>query len=453
MRFPKNFLWGAATAAFQIEGAWDKDGKSPSIWDALLPGHSKDGSTGAVTCDHYYRFREDVARMKELGLKSYRFSVSWPRVMPAPGIINQKGLDFYRTLVEELTKVGIEPLLTLYHWDLPMWAYEKGGWENEDTARWFEEYTAAVVDALSDKVRYWITFNEPGGFVTAGYKLGSHAPFRQEPEKMPAISRNVMLAHGRAAKVIRALAKQPAQIGLALDGGGVYPMTGDEDSLRLAREATYAGNDPGSFAWWADTIILNCPPKALAALLSDADRDIICQKPDFYGSNLYQCNQVSGLTDEEVLRRHPGLPTGVFGLPLTPKAMYYCAKWNYARYGLPVMMTENGFAQRDWVCVDGKVHDPQRIDFMTRYLLELERAMDEGVPVLGYQYWSLMDNLEWSEGFYPRFGLIYVDFETQERIFKDSADFYREVIATDGARLHQTADPVPLGGLEPRTHS
>lgn len=215
MGFKKDFLWGVASAAYQIEGAYDEDGKVAGIWDALCAGHVKNGDNGNIACDHYHRFREDVALMKQIGVKSYRFSISWPRVMPGPGKINQKGLSFYSELVDELIKAGIEPMVTIFHWDLPMWAHEYGGWENEKVAEDFEEYTKVVVDALSDRVTYWMTINEPQCFIGNGYIEGTLAPFMQKPEALPLLTRNVMLAHGKAVKVIRKYAKKAPLIGFA----------------------------------------------------------------------------------------------------------------------------------------------------------------------------------------------------------------------------------------------
>ena len=442
MSFPNNFLWGAASAAFQIEGAWDEDGKMPSIWDALTDGKIKNDENGKEACDHYHRYREDVLLMQKIGLRSYRFSISWPRVMLDAVTVNEKGIAFYRNLVEELTNAGIEPVVTLYHWDLPMWAHEYGGWENERIADDFEYYVKAVVAALSDKVRYWITFNEPQCFIVGGYSTGVHAPFIKAPELLPKLTRNVMLAHGKAVLAIRALSRLHPMIGFSPTGGGTAPAEQTPEDREKARTMTYDGNDPWSYAWWADPIVLGKIPAGLAGTLSSADMETIAQPLDFFGFNIYN---TGNLTKPISLK---GLPKNLLGWPVTPEAMYRMAHFQYERYKLPLMITENGICCMDWQMVDGKVHDPQRVDYITRYLLALEKAIDDGVPVIGYHYWSIMDNLEWAEGYDPRFGLIYVDYGTQQRILKDSAYFYRTLIETNGAALHTNQKPVRLGSLD-----
>lgn len=429
MRFPDNFMWGAASAAFQIEGAWQEDGKVPSIWDALGPGKIKNGEDGTVACDHYHRFREDVRLFQQLGLKAYRFSISWPRVMCNESTVNEKGLDFYRELVAALVDAGIEPVVTLYHWDLPMWAHEYGGWCNEKIVEDFERYVMVVVSALSDKVRYWITFNEPQCFVVGGYVTGIHAPFETRPEQVGQITRNVMLAHGRAVRAIREGAQLPPRIGFAPMGGGVTPMERTAADWENARNRTYDGTDPWSCKWWADPIVLGIIPEGLANVLTQEDMRTICQRLDFFAFNLYNA---AGATKTMA---YPGYPQNTLGWPITPEALYRMSKLHYERYHLPLLVTENGICSMDWIMLDGKVHDPQRVDYICRYLGALQKAMDEGVPVLGYFYWSVMDNLEWVEGYSPRFGLVYVDYLTQKRILKDSAYFYRDLIKSNGAQI------------------
>ncbi len=433
MRFPKNFLWGAAAAAYQIEGAYNEDGKVPSIWDSLSAGHVKHGDTGNVACDHYHRYREDIALMKELGLKSYRFSVSWPRVISdEKGTVNQKGLQFYVDLVNELTAAGIEPMCTLFHWDLPMWAYAMGGWKNETVADLFADYAEVVVRALSGKVRYWMTINEPQCFVGLGYGYGVHAPFeKNDDETLAKIMRVVMLAHGKAAAAIRAHAKLPPIIGFAMANSPSLPRSEKEEDVRAAYEATFAS---GNMAY-SDGIVLGRFEGLLQPLVSEADKKIICAPLDFYGFNCYTGADFYDLPEGRNPRVKEGMPRTAMDWVVSPEALYWLPKFLYERYRLPLLVCENGMANLDWVMADGKVHDPQRIDFLRRYLICLHRAVEENIPVLGYQYWSLLDNFEWAEGYDKRFGLIYVDYGTQERTLKDSAHFYADVIRTNGGVL------------------
>ena len=433
MAFPKDFLWGAASAACQVEGAWNEDGKTPSIWDALYAGHTRRDENPAVSADHYHRFREDVALMKQIGLKSYRFSISWPRVIPEEGKVNPKGLAFYSDLVDELIRSGIEPLVTLYHWDLPMWVYEKGGWLSEEISDLFADYTKVVVEALSDRVRYWMTVNEPQCFIGAGYLGGFHAPFHQDVEHLPVLLRNYMLAHGKSVLAIRRYAKKPPVIGMAPVGSGFVPADSTPAEIERARQLTYEG--PMGLGVWLDPVLLGTVPQPLEGALSEEDLAIIHQPLDFFGFNIYNAQNFEDRNADKGYPFYPGMPRTSMGWAVTPECLYWLPKFHYERYGLPLLVTENGAANQDWVSLDGKVHDPQRIDYIHRYLRELEKAIDEGIPVLGYQYWSIMDNYEWSEGYDKRFGLIYVDYRTQERTLKDSALDYAGIIASNGAAL------------------
>ncbi len=433
MPFPKDFLWGCASAAFQVEGAHDADGKVPGIWDALTEGHVRHGQNGNTACDHYHRFREDVAIMKQLGLKSYRFSISWPRVMSGPDQVNEKGLQFYSDLVDELISAGIEPLVTLFHWNLPMWAYEQGGWKNQKTVDWFETYTKAVVEKLSDRVSWWMTFNEPQLFIGTGHVDGVHAPFVHDPDHFNDYTRIVMLSHGKAVRAIRALAKKPPKIGMAPTGGCYIPRDASPAAVEDAKYRTYEGEGPNGNIWWADPIVLGKVPAGLEGTLSPADLEIIHQPLDFYGFNIYTANQFWANDNNPHL--YDGMPRTGIDWVIAPECLYWAPKFHYERYGLPILITENGMANRDFVMLDGMVHDPQRIDFIHRYLLQLKRAVEEGVPVLGYQHWSIMDNFEWAEGYEQRFGLVYVDYHTKERTIKDSGWYYADVIRSNGEIL------------------
>lgn len=439
MSFQKDFLWGAASAAAQIEGGYLDGGRSPSIWDdpALLADHIAHGETPHAACDHYHRWKEDVELMRQLGLKSYRFSVSWSRVVPQPGQVNPQGIAFYRDLAEALRDAGIEPIVTLYHWDLPMWAYEAGGWDNEQTSDWFADYTRTVVEALSDYVTWWITINEPQMFIGRGYVSGLNAPFHktEDPAKLASLTRNVMLAHGKAVKIIRACAKTPPKIGAAPTGPVYTPVSEKADDIQKAYEATFAVMPRAEgAAWWMDPIVLGKLPEALKPTISQDDLKEICQPLDFYGFNVYQSRNYSEANGKNPAV-YPGMPRTAFAWPITPEVMYWSARFHYERYRLPVMITENGMANTDFVMEDGKVHDPQRTDFLRRYLRSLKKAADEGIPILGYQYWALTDNFEWADGYDKRFGLIYVDYQTQVRTVKDSAWQYKQIIEANGEGL------------------
>lgn len=420
MSFRENMLWGAASASIQIEGAWDEDGKAPSIWDTMPTEKLKRGETCHMACDHYHRYKEDVALMKEIGLKAYRFSINWPRVIPARGVVNKKGLQFYKDLVEELTAAGIEPIVTLHHAELPVWAFEAGGWNSEDTADAFAEFVRVMVEALSHRVRYWITLNEPQCFSGDYMEL---APCSNEKQ----VSRIILLAHGKAVQVIRKYAKQPSRIGCTVMGITMEP-TG-EISEEYAAAGTFSDLvGRMGMAYWTDPMILGRIPAPLEGALSDEDMKTICQPLDFFAGNVYFAANYSDIPGQVNPLVYPGMA-------ITENVLYYFAKFAYQRYGLPILVTENGLSQGDFVMLDGKVHDPQRIDYIHRYLLGLKRAAEEGVPVEGYLYWSIMDNYEWFHGYDIRFGLIYVDYRTQQRILKDSARFYREVIETNGETL------------------
>ena len=448
--FPKDFLWGAASAAYQVEGAYLEDGKKESIWDRAcrVPGRVAHGETGDVSCDHYHRFREDVALMKEIGLKSYRFSVSWPRVIPdGAGAVNEKGLQFYSDLVDALLENGIEPMVTLYHWDLPQALYEKGGWKNPESPRWFEAYARAVARRLSDRVRYWITFNEPQIFIGLGLHLGAMAPFeRNDDDTVLQISRHFFLAHGRAVSALREEAGRPLMIGMAPTGDVYLPESGSAEDVEKARRASFAVA-PGAFtmgnSWWADPIFLGRFSEDAERLFGNRlprftpeEWACVSQPLDFYGFNVYQATtRFPAPADGYQDHAYQGSPKTSLDWNVTPDVMYYAPKFLYERYGKPIIITENGMAGMDWVSLDGRVHDMQRIDFLHRYLLALERVMDDGVPVLGYHHWSIMDNMEWARGYDPRFGLIHVDYRTQRRTLKDSARWYARVIRTNGESL------------------
>lgn len=434
--FPKDFLWGAASASVQLEGGYDADGKGLSIWDIAPKKKIKNGESCHVACDHYHRYKEDVALMKNLGLKSYRFSVSWPRIMPEKGKVNEKGIQFYVNLVKELKAAGIEPLCTLFHWDTPVWVQKEGGWKNKKIIQYFTEYTKVVVDALSDKVQWWMTLNEPQCFIMNGYMQGAHAPFRNDYMSLNRLTRNCMLAHASAVKIIRKNAKIPPKVGIAMASGAFVPVKETKEAVEESRRKTF-GEGIGLLgnAWWMDPIIAGKPVTANRIYhTSRKDLKEICQPLDFVGINVYQpFNTAAWGGDPNAVV--PGMPQSSMGWLVDERVLYWTLRFVYDRYKLPIMVTENGMADNDFECLDGKIHDPQRTDFIYRYLGGVKRALGEGIPVLGYQYWAIMDNFEWVEGYTPRFGLIYVDYGTQKRIIKDSGYEYAHIIETNGGCL------------------
>lgn len=434
--FANDFLWGAATAAAQVEGGWNCGGRSPSIWDMAPAAKIKNGENCRHSCDHFHRWKEDVALMKEIGLKSYRFSISWSRVMPAEGHVNQAGLKFYSDLVDELLKNGIEPIVTIFHWDMPLWVYRKGGWLSDSIIPLFRDYTRTVVDALSDRVQWWIPMNEPQCFIMNGYMQGIHAPFKRDYLALSKLTRICMLAFAESVQEIRTHAKKTPKIGIAMAAGAFVPASNSVTDVEKARmQTTETGLGLMSNRWWMDPILAGKPVSAYGVYhTSTKDLAKIHQKLDFLGLNLYQpFNHAAWGGDGS--KPAPGAPKTSMGWDIDGRVMYWAVKFIYDRYKLPIMITENGMANTDVVSLDGSVHDPQRSDFMMRYLRELKRAVEEGYPVIGYQHWSLLDNFEWAEGYDPRFGLIYVDYSTGKRTVKDSARMYRHIIETNGAEL------------------
>jgi beta-glucosidase len=453
MSFPKDFVWGAAAASYQIEGAAYEDGKGLSVWDMMChqPGKIWEDNTGDVSCDHYHHYREDARLMGKIGLKAYRLSISWPRVAPTGvGTINGKGLAFYDRLIDELLKHGIQPWVTLFHWDYPYSLYLRGGWLNRDSADWFAEYTKVIVDKLSDRVSHWITINEPQVFIDIGHRVGRHAPGLQLGfREVLTAAHNSLLAHGKATQVIRAFAKIKPFIGAAPVGIAAIPATDSAEDVEAARRQTFSITDKHLMinTWFSDPMIFGKYPEDGMKLFKKdmpeivyKDMKIICQPLDFYGVNIYRGQVVRATVSgaPEQVKSAGGPPLTTMAWQVTPEVLYWGPKFLYERYKLPIVITENGMANCDWVHIDGKVHDPQRIDFIARYLREFRRANEDGVAVGGYFVWSIIDNFEWALGYQQRFGFIYVDYATGKRTLKDSAYWYKQVISTNGESLGET---------------
>ena len=462
MSFPKNFIWGVAAAAYQIEGAARKDGKGASIWDVFCkkPDAIWSGHTGDVACDHYHRYKDDIKLMRQLGVKAYRLSLSWPRLIPGgTGAVNQKGVDFYNQLIDELLANKIEPYVTLFHWDYPYELFCRGGWLNNDSPDWFADYTRVAVEKFSDRVKHWMTLNEPNGFVWAGHQMGIHAPgLTLGPTELLRVTHNVLLSHGKAVQVIRSAAPKNSTVDFVLSGGGVkIPASHKKADVEAARKATFSIQNAKSESafkmgefWWLDPVYLgHYPAEGMAAFepwlpeIKAGDMQLISQPLDHFCVNIYQGERVrinaQGQTEPAPLPVGAPLISAdkVFKWPLTPEALYWGPRFYYERYRKPILISENGMGSiTDWVAVDGRVHDAARVDFLHRYLAALKQACADGVDVRGYFQWSILDNFEWSAGYKERFGLVHVDYQTQTRTLKDSAHFYKKVIVSNGGSLN-----------------
>jgi len=435
------FLWGTATAAYQIEGAARQDGRGPSIWDTFAhePGRVRDGHTGDVACDHYHRWPEDVALMAELGVNAYRFSLSWPRVRPGgAGAVNPKGLDFYERLVDGLLAAGITPVPTLFHWDLPQASQDRGGWLNRDTAHHFAEYAAVVAERLADRVPMWITLNEPFVHMVFGYGMGTHAPGQTLMLDALPTAHHQLLGHGLAAQALRA-----AGAGQVLITNNCTPVrpASDSERDRVAAEAydilhNRLFNDPVLLGTYPD---LSPYGDLNLDFVRDGDLATIATPLDGLGINYYNPTRISAPQDDGGLPFTEvgitGHPTTAFGWPVVPDGLRELLTGLRARYGAalpPVYITENGCSQPDVPGPDGVIDDQARIAFLDGHIQAVRDAQREGVDVRGYFVWSLLDNFEWAEGYHQRFGLVHVDFDTQTRTPKASYAWLRDFLAAQG---------------------
>jgi beta-glucosidase len=469
LRFPPGFMWGAATAAYQIEGAATEDGRTPSIWDTFsaTPGKVLHGDTGAVAADHYHRYGEDIAIMRELGLGAYRFSVSWPRVRPAgSGPLNPLGMAFYDRLVDDLLSSQIRPVLTLYHWDLPQELEDAGGWTNRETAYRFAEYAGLVADRLGDRVPVWCTLNEPWCSAMLGYGSGEHAPGRQDPAAALTSAHHLLLAHGLGVHALRA-SRLPAdaQVGLVLNPTAVRPVSTSAADIDAARRIDGLMN-----RIWLDPVLRGEYPadvQADTAHLTDWDfvhaQDLaaIASPIDLLGINYYQPFLVGAGEPRTGVDEPPGpvrveeppQPEAGSAWPGSEDVVFHQAPgpltdmgWSVDATGLrellarirhdygdiPLVITENGAAYPDEPDAAGEVHDPERVEYLREHLTAAHSALRDGVDLRGYFVWSLLDNFEWAWGYSKRFGIVHVDYTTQRRTLKDSARWYREVIANGG---------------------
>ena len=455
--FDKNFLWGTASSSYQIEGAFAEDGKGLSIWDTFSnkSGNIAHDENGNKACDHYHRYREDIALMKSLGIQAYRFSISWSRIFP-DGIVkdsdgniryNKAGLDFYDNIVNFCLENDIKPFITIYHWDLPQALEDKGGWLNRETAFIFADYAEFICEHFSDRVTNIATINEPQIISGLGYMLGLHAPGKKlDAVSVLSVIHHLALAHGLAVTKMRAVAKQPVKTGFSSTGNLCYPATECNEDIDAARAECFnivKGNMTFNHTIFCDMTCLGRYPDIVNTELhlepglekigryeelpfvKDGDIKLIHQPIDYLGINVYNGHEINAAG---YINKKPGSPRTALGWPVTPGVMNYGIRYLYERYNLPIYIFEDGLACIDIISLDGKVHDSNRIDFLTRYLTDLEKAYNAGVPILGYFHWSFTDNFEWHSGYDPRFGLVFVDYETQQRIPKDSAYWYSDLI-------------------------
>lgn len=438
--FPNDFLWGAATASYQIEGAWNEDGKGESVWDRFshTPGTIFQNQNGDIACDHYHRYEEDVELMSQIGLKAYRFSISWPRIFPeGRGKLNYKGLAFYERLIDKLLEKNIKPAITLYHWDLPQALEDRGGWLNRDTAKYFSEYANILFYKFGDVVPIWITLNEPWVNAFLGYAWGWQAPGKKDMKGAFIASHNFLLAHGLAVEAYREGGFN-GKIGITVNVAMIYPASNSEQDLKAAEKQDAFGN-----RWFLDPIFKREYPKVVWEILErnywsfsfpSSDIDIISIPIDFIGINYYTRTIVGHDENDPYfgIKRVQGPNEHTeMGWEVYPEGLYDILLNLYRDYKIPIYITENGAAYND-VVDDGKVKDEKRIYYLKEHIKRAYLAIKDGVDLRGYFVWSLMDNFEWGHGYSKRFGIIYVDYETQKRILKDSAYFYKKVIENNG---------------------
>jgi len=440
--FPDDFIWGAATASYQIEGAHNADGKGESIWDRFckVPGNILNGDTGDIACDHYHRYREDIQLMKKIGLKGYRFSIAWTRIFPqGKGSVNQAGLDFYNRLVDGLLEAGIQPFITLYHWDLPQVLQEEGGWANRDTINYFRDYATTVARSLGDRVHYWITHNEPWVVAFLGYAMGIHAPGIKDPSTAIQASHHLLLSHGEAVQILRENGDARTRVGITLNLAPVHPASEKEEDKQAARRFDGYLN-----RWFLDPIFKGSYPRDMISWygnkspqIQSGDMDIISRKIDFLGVNYYTRSVIKADPGEKYLGIGVVRPEGAeyteMDWEVYPPGIYELLTRIHNDYQAPTLyITENGAAFADKVDENGEVNDQRRVNYLKEHFIQVHKAIDEGVKLRGYFIWSLMDNFEWAYGYSKRFGLTYVDYATQKRIIKKSGIWYQQVIKNNG---------------------
>jgi beta-glucosidase len=444
-KFPQDFIWGTATASYQIEGAAKEDGKGLSIWDTFshTPGKVYNDDNGDIACDHYHRYKEDIQIMKNIGLKGYRFSISWSRIFPeGKKQINQKGIDFYNILIDELLKNGIEPAITLYHWDLPQTLQDIGGWENRETINYFIEYAKCAFNKFGDRVKKWITHNEPSIIAFGGNYDGYHPPGYKDLSLAVKISHHLLLSHAKVVELYKQINKQKGKIGIALNLYPIYPATDSEND----KDAVLFANDYYN-TWFLDPVLKGKYPEKLFNIFKEKfnspvilsnDIDILKRnRCDFLGINYYMRKIVKDSNSHKILKfeeiRAKNANFTYMDWEIFPKGIYDILIYIKEEYDNPeIYITENGAAFNDTVNNGDIINDNNRIDFLKEHFKEANKALNEGVHLCGYYIWSLMDNFEWAYGYSKRFGLIYVDYQSLKRIWKKSAYWYKDIIKNNG---------------------
>jgi beta-glucosidase len=440
--FPQDFVWGTATASYQIEGAYQEDGRGLSIWDTFshTPGKVVNNDNGDVACDSYHRYEEDVALLKKLGVKAYRFSIAWPRIFPqGTGEVNEKGLDYYHRVIDALLEAGIEPCVTLYHWDLPQALQDKGGWANRETIDAFVNYAEVAFKAYGGKVKQWITFNETWCISFLSNYIGAHAPGNTDLQLAVTVAHNCMVAHGEAVKKFRSLGIQ-GQIGTTHNLYWFEPYSTKPEDVAAARRQRAYNNE-----WFMDPTFKGSYPqfmvdwfreKGVTVPIQPGDLETISQPIDFIGVNFYsggfgRYKKGEGLFDCEEVQI--GFDKTFMNWNVYPDGLYKVLSWVKEAYGdIPIYITENGACYEDELTADGRVHDAKRVDYYKKHFIQCHRLIESGVPLKGYFAWSLLDNFEWAEGYNKRFGIVYTNYETLERYPKDSFYFIQQVIKDGG---------------------
>jgi beta-glucosidase len=440
VKFGNDFLFGTATSSYQIEGAVREDGRTLSIWDVFskTPGKTYRDENGDIACDHYHRYKGDVELMGKIGIDAYRFSISWPRIFPEKGKFNPEGMKFYKSLVNELVERNIRPVVTLYHWDLPLWAYNMGGWLNRDSVKWFIEYSGRVFEELGDSVSLWVTHNEPLCASFFSYYEGTHAPGHRDLRESLIAAHHILLSHANAVEEFRKLGYKKGKIGITLNLIPAYPATQSEDDIRAARI-----RDGYLNRWFLDPVFKGYYPEDMKEMykqfvfdydfIQEEDLQKISIKNDFLGVNYYSRELIKFSGDSELKfeKVYGKFARTEMDWEIVPEALYDLVLRLRKEYTkIPIYITENGAAFKDNLLKKGEVRDTRRIDYLRRHLSEIARLIKKGMDIRGYFLWSLIDNFEWQEGYSKRFGIIYLDYKTQERIFKDSAFWYRDLIKT-----------------------
>lgn len=464
--FRDDFVWGVASSAYQVEGSDPADGRGKTVWDMFTEdGRVYENQNAYTSCDHMHRYKEDIALMKHLGIRAYRFSLNWARILPeGTGRVNEKAIEMYRDMILTMKENGITPYITMFHWEFPLALYEQGGWMNPKVVDWFGEYAKVVAEHFSDLCEYFITINEPQCVVGLGHLSGVHAPgVKLSVKETFVVAHHLLMAHGQAVINLRKYASRPVKVGFAPTGSVAYPYTDSPEDIAAAKKAYFGFYNPmenwtWNVSWFSDPVFLGHYPaeglEKFAAYLPDIreeDMKLIHQPLDFMGQNIYNGYYVRAGADgePEFVNRAPGFPKTGSAWPVTPEAFYYGIKFLTERYPLPLYITENGMSCHDIVSSDGRVHDPNRITFLDSYIGAMQRAYDEGANVAGYFLWTFLDNFEWADGYKQRFGIIHVDFESQRRIVKDSAYWYKDMIKTNGRTLSMNQTTKEILFLDP----